>query len=762
MARSDHQPTTETVVRPERSTAKMRRVCGDTVALIVATEMATTPLVVQFDDSDKEPVVCEPPVGNPPVARPLQMYEGRPAVCWAVEAAYRAQVGLVYVLTAPEISRDVTHAAYGVYRKKNDPYLQVIECDKKSLIDRTRQAGNVEVFGVPFAVLEIASALVDTEMGGYSHALIMSADAVRVRADHLYELCLEAQAHPDVDAIASWIQWLRRPPYLFSQDFLIKLCEGVPDPPGVWDFSPVEPVHADKPVRVPLYNVRDHVFGEEKLAANAIERKQVAHVREKCGIAALQAVQLAKYAREHPDEELESPNGPQSLIGPAKPAKLNNVEQVLVDIARQTRVALDEQGADDAEELAWANAFGMRNRTDFPLLNDRAHAGKLVYLDSAATSQRVGVALQAQGEFDLHGNANVYRGGYPLSTQATFSFNDARKVIEGFIGAERRSVAFTSNTTGATNLVSLAWGERHIEEGDLILVGLSEHHSNMLPFAMLAERKGADIEYIPYDERGHLDQVAFAKALARKPKLVCVAHVGNMFGIMEPVSEMARMAHEVGARILVDAAQSFPHVKIDVSEMGADWVAFSAHKAYGPMGIGGLWISPAAFDEMDPLGGGGGVVSHVGVDSYYLRPKSIQYEMGTPPVSQAIGWAAALGYLDALGMGNVTRHSAALTRYAVRGLQRIDGVTVIGDHSQADGQTGLVSFTVRSVQPAQLAAFLGSLGVAIRSGGHCALPVHASLGLIGTGRISIGVHTTRDDIDAALAAIELCRRAYEA
>ena len=385
----------------------------------------------------------------------------------------------------------------------------------------------------------------------------------------------------------------------------------------------------------------------------------------------------------------------------------------------------------------------------------------MAYLDSAATSQRVDVALQAQRDFDEHGNANVYRGGYPLSAQATFAFNDARKAVEDFIGAERRSVAFTANTTGALNLVALAWGEHHIEPGDLILTTVAEHHSVMLPFFMLAQRKGAQIEFVPYDSSGRIDLDAYAEALEKRPKLVSFAHIGNVFGIEAPVADMARMAHDAGARVLLDAAQSFAHKGVDVTQLGVDWLAFSGHKAYGPMGIGGLWMAPQVFDEMDPLGGGGGVVSHVSTESYYLKQKSIQYEMGTPPVSQAVGLAAAIGYLERIGMQNVERHGAALTRYAVCGLEAIDGVTVIGDHSQPDGQHGLVSFALRSVAPAQLAAFLGKLGVAIRSGGHCALPLHASLGRIGTGRISIGVHTTQADIDAALVAIEMCRRAYE-
>ena len=213
--------------------------------------------------------------------------------------------------------------------------------------------------------------------------------------------------------------------------------------------------------------------------------------------------------------------------------------------------------------------------------------------------------------------------------------------------------------------------------------------------------------------------------------------------------------------MLVDAAQSFAHTRIDVRDLGADWVAFSAHKAYGPMGIGALWISPDAFGEMDPLGGGGGTVSHVGIGSYYLRPNVQQYEMGTPPVSQAVGWAAAIDYIESLGMDAISRHDAVLMRYLIEGLHRIDGVDIMGDHSAADGETGLVSFTLRSLVPASLATFAGKLGVAMRSGGHCALPLHASMGLIGTGRLSFGVYTTLDDIDAALVTIEACRYVYE-
>ncbi|MBO4352257.1 MAG: aminotransferase class V-fold PLP-dependent enzyme, partial [Eggerthellaceae bacterium] len=588
-----------------------------------------------------------------------------------------------------------------------------------------------------------------TVPGGYDNVVIVNADNVRVTTDHLYEVCLDAFEHPEVDAVASWIQWLRRPPYVFSRKFLEGLEERGLTSAGA----------NGRDRDVPRIAVLDHVFGEEKLAASLVANRIVEAFEAGCTITALEAVQLAKQAIAHPDEPLYSPNQPKSLMGPVEPRPLEGPDKMLVEIAKDvlaSRAAYDAQ-----EDIAWADAFAQRCRLDFPLLNDCAHAGKLAYLDTAATAQRVDAALQAQHDFDVHENANVYRGGYELSAQATFTFNDARAKLERFIGAERRQVVFTANTTGAINLVAQAWGEWNIGPDDRIVLLLADHHSATLPFIMLAQRKGAKVDYVPYTPDGRIDQQAYAAALEKKPKLVCIAHIGNVFGIEAPVKDMVSAAHEVGARVLVDAAQSFAHEKIDVKGMGADWVAISAHKAYGPMGIGALWISPEAFDEMDPLGGGGGTVSHVGVDSYYLRPKAIQYEMGTPPVSQAVGWAAAIGYLESIGIENVARHDAVLTRYLVEGLHRIDGVDVMGDHSRPDGQTGLVSFTLRSLVPASLAAFAGKLGVAMRSGGHCALPLHASMGLIGTGRLSLGVYTTLDDVDAALVAIEACRYVYE-
>ena len=713
MGRQDHQPQFGPVERARRTPDEMKALCGRAVAFVL--DLGVKPADISA----------------------------------ALAAALQARVCGVFVLTVPEHAAEANEAV-GKASCNDGALVRVIEYDPSEAISLTRDAGNFELFEIPYGMIVAMRAAAESAFGDYEAILVMNGAQDKVEAAHLYEVCQDAREHPDAQVVASWIQWLRRPPYYLRRSFLDELDGSALTAPTVAGVKPVAHVR-----------VRDHVFGEEQLAAPLTPPQAFTTFFDGCTMTALQAVGLARFALEHPDAKLHSPNQALSLMGPVEPAPLSDADALLVETAKT--VLQFDAGLDEAEkeELAWADAFGMRNKRDFPILNDRAHAGKLVYLDSAATSQRVDVALQAQYDFDAHENANVYRGAYELSAHATFALNEARKRLEDFIGADRRQTAYVSNTSGATNLVAQAWGERNIGAGDRIICTLDAHHSNSLPFAMLAERKGAQVVYVPFDDDGRVDQAAYRAELAKGAKLVCIAQIGNVFGIKVPVQQMAKEAHDVGARVLVDAAQSFPHVKIDVRELGADWIAISAHKAYGPMGIGALWISPDAFEEMDPLGGGGGTVSHVGVDSYYLRPKSLQYEPGTPPVSQAVGWAAAIDYMDALGMQNIERHSAALTRHFVRGLGRIDGVNIIGDHSLPDGQTGLVSFTVRSVTPAEIAAFLGRLDVAVRSGGHCALPLHAAMGMIGTGRVSIGVHTTRDDIDAALVAIALCRQIYE-
>ena len=415
---------------------------------------------------------------------------------------------------------------------------------------------------------------------------------------------------------------------------------------------------------------------------------------------------------------------------------------------------------DEQAKLTWADAWAWRNREDFPLLNDRKQKNSLAYLDSAATTQRCFRALQAETTFNEHENANVYRGGYELSKKATDNLDDARKALENFIGAERRQTVYTMNASASCNLVAQSWGDLNVNEGDHIVVALSEHHSDLLPWLLLTRRRNAALDFIPLLPDGRLDLGEYERLLGQHPKLVCVAHVSNVLGIVNPVANMARLAHKAGARFMLDAAQSFPHLPFNVKEIGCDFAAFSAHKMYGPLGIGGLFIGKSAFDEMDPVAIGGGAVSHASVDSYYLRQGAIQYEVGTPPIAQAIGWAGAIEYMEKLGMDRVLEHADAMTPFAVHALHGVKGLTIWGDHTQPDGAGGLVSFSLANVSPAQIGSACGMMGVAIRSGGHCAMPLAASTGMVGTGRASFAVHTTCEDIEALAVAVEMCRRLY--
>ena len=755
---SNHQPIEGPVQRAKLPDAQLRETCGRTVAFVIATDSGTTPLKVEFENPDDDPIVCEPlnegspsdessnaglpsdklprpsegsPSEGSPVARPLQQYQGAPCVQWAVEAACSACVSAVVVVTSEPLLDNVS-AAVGQSNCRGVS-VEVAACDPEAEKQLTRKAANFEVYGITYGRLRAMSEKALELARAYESILVLACDQVRITSEHLYEVLDDFRAHPDADIATSWIQWFPRSPFVISRRFIEGLAhsnfahpvEKLGDP----NFAH-QPNHAQRERQdlmdsansdlahptghaafrpLPRLKVIDHVFGEEKLAAN-------------------------------------------QAIPPA-------VEAFLNEPAAPSAEALNEPVEGD---LSWANAFGERCRLDFPLFFKEQHRNKLVYLDNAATTQRCARALQAQRDYDETFNANVYRGTYALSKSSTAAFGDARHVVENFIGAAENTVAFVANTTAAINLVAQAWAMRNVKECDVIAIALESHHSAIVPFLIVAEEVGASIEYIPYDEYGRIDRKAYSNLMKRNPKLVCIPHVGNMFGIVTPVRELADEAHAAGARVLVDAAQSLPHMPVNVEQLGADWLAFSGHKAYGPMGIGCLWCSADASAEMAPLAGGGGTVSHVSERSYYLRTKPIQFELGTPPVSQAVGLAAALEYLDALGMENVQRHEAVLTEYLVEGMREIEGVTLMGDHTAPDGQVGLVSFTVAGIDSMAVVNFLGELGIAARAGGHCALPLHASLGLSGTVRISMGVYTTKADIDAALDAVRTYCKLVEA
>ena len=836
--RSEHQPMRGPVSHPTPSEAELARTCGKTIALVLATDFGTTPLKVTFESEDEKPVICDDPEnGEKKTPRPLQRFEGTTVTAIAAARALEARFARVYVLAGgvPEerraleevVSGDIAaarnrgdahcdidngardnenaHDDGATHGDENTPHqsgreVEFIPFDADAAYRATLDACGFTLYDVPKGVLDYAALALEDNPDADS-VMLLGCDQVRITPAHLLEVCRTFRDDPTLDVVASWIQWYRRTPMLISRRFLENLdASGLckPDPNGT-----------DRPL--PRIALKDVVFGEETLAANAIVPEKLTTFEKGRTLSAREAVQIARKemggidlrakgafgnlhqasasvqqgSSERPkgsqpkgslgslhkassaaqrglSERLEAP---EASPNPQKDAtKRSPADEELIEIARDVASRMDAWRAqlsrDEQAKLDWADAWAWRNREDFPLLNDRKQKNTLAYLDSAATTQRCFRALQAEANFNEHENANVYRGGYELSAKATGSLNDARKVLEDFIGAERRQTVYTMNASASCNLVAHSWGDFNVSEGDHIVVALSEHHSDLLPWLLLARRRNAALDFIPLLPDGRLDLGEYERLLDHHPKLVCVAHVSNVLGIVNPVANMARMAHQAGARFMLDAAQSFPHLPFNVKEIGCDFAAFSAHKMYGPLGIGGLFIGKDAFDEMDPVAIGGGTISHASVDSYYLRQGAIQYEVGTPPIAQAIGWAGAIEYMEKLGMEHVLEHAEAMTPFAVHALHGVEGLTIWGDHTQLDGAGGLVSFSLANTAPAQIGSACGMMGVAIRSGGHCAMPLAASTGMVGTGRASFAVHTTCEDIEALAVAVEMCQRLY--
>lgn len=741
-----HRPFASRVGCEAPDDAEVRAACSGFEGVVLATETGTTPVALAFDDPEREPFVA-PDDGTP---GPLQAFEGKPLVAYAVAAALDADLAHVTVLAGGD---DVQRAAVAdaacaelAARAGCDAVVETVAFDAARAREATRAAAGFEFNSIEKGVLDYAARAVGKDTG-CPGALLLDCSAVRITAGHLALVAQELRDDESLDAATSWITWAPRLPIALSARFLASL-----------DDAPFARACGPAGMRpLPRLNVREVVFGEESVSAPTCLPRAAEEFFDGRMLCAREAVRRARTI-------LQGDGGEDASGGEGQGCarELNAADALLVETAREVVSLLDARvGGDFSEEIAWADAWARTNGLSFPLLNDRRHAGKLAYLDSAATTQRLSSALAAQAHFDAHENANVYRGAYDLSLQATLTLNDARKELEDFIGAERRETVLAANASAALSLAAQAWGERNIGEGDAIVLPVSEHHSNFLPWLMLAKRKGARVVSIPVLGDGHLDMEAYGRALCEGAKLVCVAHVSNVLGIVNPVRQMADAAHEAGARILVDAAQSMAHLALNVRDLHADFVAFSAHKMYAPAGLGGLWVSPEAFAEMDPVTAGGGTISHVALDSYYLRQGAIQYELGTPPVALAAGWAAAIGHLRTLGMENVERHGRALTRYLACGLPAVPDVTVWGSHNSDDELAGLVSFSLCGVTPAEVGQTCGKLGVAIRSGSHCAIPLTCSMGAIGTARASLGIHTTREDVEALIVAVAVCRKLYE-
>lgn len=386
---------------------------------------------------------------------------------------------------------------------------------------------------------------------------------------------------------------------------------------------------------------------------------------------------------------------------------------------------------------------------DFPVLSQE----NLTYLDSAATAQTARPVLEAMDEYYTEYRASIHRGVYPLAARATEAYEGARDRVAAFAGSTPGETVFTRNATEAINLVAYSWGRANVGAGDLVVVTQMEHHSNLVPWQLLCSEKGAELAYVPVTDGGLLDMQALGDLLARRPKLVAVAHVSNVLGTINPVAEIAELAHAAGAVVVVDGAQAVPHLPVDVAALGADFYAWTGHKAYGPTGIGVLHGRRELLEAMPPFLGGGHMITRVGdYESQWAEPPA-RFEAGTMPVAEAIGLGAAVDYLSGLGMDAVWEHSRDVTGYAVERLQGVPGLTVHGPAELAH-RGSLASFSFEHVHPHDVAEILGRHGVCVRAGHHCAQPLMRRLGVPASSRASFAVHNTREDVDRLIEGLD--------
>lgn len=398
-------------------------------------------------------------------------------------------------------------------------------------------------------------------------------------------------------------------------------------------------------------------------------------------------------------------------------------------------------------------------RNDFPILKRRIHGKPFAYLDSTATSQKPLPVLKAMDEFQRKYNANVHRGIYTVSEEATALYEGARKSVAKLIHAKsEREIVFTRNATEAINLVAAAWGRSNIRKGDNVVVSEMEHHSNIVPWQLLCKEVGAELRWIPVSQQGELDMKTLKQLLTRRTKLVAVTGMSNVLGTMPDVKKIAAMAHRKGALVLVDGAQSVAHMPTDVRQLGIDFLAISGHKMLGPSGSGALWARQALLEAMPPYMGGGDMIREVTKAGATWNDVPWKFEAGTPNAVGAVGFGAAVEYLLRLGMGQVHRHEQTLVAYALKRLKRLKDVTVFGP-LDARQKVGVIAFNVAGVHPHDLATLLDREGVAIRSGHHCAQPLLRNVfNVMATARMSFSVYTTKRDIDRAIMAIEKAKK----
>ena len=408
-----------------------------------------------------------------------------------------------------------------------------------------------------------------------------------------------------------------------------------------------------------------------------------------------------------------------------------------------TAVKLPGTTSPTPREIAGFNVE--RIRADFPILQEQVRGRQLVYLDNAATSQKPRAVLDAIIRYYEHSNANVHRGVHYLSERATAEYESARKVVQLFLGAARPSeIIFVRSATEAVNLVAQTYGHTHVGAGDEVLITAMEHHSNIVPWQLLCDEKGAKLRVAPIDDRGELILDEFESLLGPRTKIVAVGHVSNALGTLNPIKSITAMAHAKGIPVLVDGAQAAPRLAVNVQDLDCDFYAFSGHKAYGPTGIGVLYGKSALLETMPPYQGGGEMISSVTFDKTIYNKVPHKFEAGTPDMSGAVGLGAAIEYLNTLGIENIAAHEHELLAYATEAVADIPGVRLIGT---AREKVGVLSFVMDGIHPHDIGTILDQEGIAIRTGHHCAQPVMERFGVDATARASFGLYNTKDEVD---------------
>ncbi len=394
-------------------------------------------------------------------------------------------------------------------------------------------------------------------------------------------------------------------------------------------------------------------------------------------------------------------------------------------------------------------------RREFPILDQQVHGKPLVFLDSAASSQRPRSVIDAVTWYEEHDHANVHRGVHTLSQRATDAFEGAREKVRGFINAESTSeIIFVSGTTEGINLVASSFGQKFIAEGDEIIISHMEHHANIVPWQMLCERNKAVLRVIPMDERGELDYQAYLDMLGSRTRIVALNHVSNALGTINPVKQYVAAAREKGIPILLDGAQAVPHMPVDVRDLDCDFYVFSSHKMYGPTGIGILYGRKSLLEQLPPYQGGGDMILAVTFEKTLYNELPYRLEAGTPNISGAVGLGAAVDFLQRVGIDNVQRREQELLAYATSALENIPGLRMIGTASH---KAGVLSFVMERAHPHDIGTILDTEGVAVRTGHHCAMPVMEFFKVPATARASLGIYNTRVDIDKLVEALQRVR-----